>query len=104
MQRGALALGQPRVDRHRGRAEQQAAVQRHDEGSPGASASATGSPRRDAAHVQRARGADRAQQQLAVGDRLAGRLDGDAVGAAPGGACEPVSDVHARAKGNLTAP
>ena len=90
----ALALGEPRVDGHRGSAEQQAAVQRLDERQPGLQHQRDRLPTAHAAHVQRAGGADRAQQQLAVGDRLAGRRDGDAVGMAPRGARQPVSQVH----------
>ena len=52
-------------------------MQRLDEREARARARARRAGRGDAAHVQRARRADRAQQQLAVGDRLAGRLDGD---------------------------
>ena len=90
----ALGPGQPRVDRHDGRAEQQRAVERLDERQPGRQREADGATALDAAHVQRARRAHGAQQQLAVRDRLVGGRDGDAVGMAPCGAREPVAEVH----------
>ncbi len=93
-ERRALALGQPRVDRHDRRAEQQAAVQRLDERQAGVEREADRDAAAHAAHVQRPGRADRAQQQLAVRDRFARVLDRDPVGTAPGGAREPVSEVH----------
>ena len=92
--RGALALGEARVDRDRRRAEQQAAVQRLDEREPGLERQRDRLAAAHAAHVERARRAHRAQQQLAVDDLLSGRLDRDAVGMPPGGGREPVSEVH----------
>ena len=47
-----------------------------------------------AAQMQRAGRADRAEQQLAVGDLLVTQLDRDPLGAAPGGAGEPMAEVH----------
>jgi naphthoate synthase len=54
--------------------------------------------------VERPGGSHRAQQQLAVRDRLAGRFGGDAIGAAPSGAGEPVSEVHAEGERLMSPP
>ena len=60
--RGALARGQPRVDRHGGRAEQQAAVERLDERQARLERERDRLAAAHAAHVQRARRADGAQR------------------------------------------
>jgi hypothetical protein len=78
--RGALAGGQARVGGYDGRAEQQAAVQRLDERQAVLQREPDGLAAPDPADVERPGRADGAQQQLAVRDRLVGRLDGDPVG------------------------
>ena len=90
----ALALREPRVDRHRGRAEDQAAVERLEEREPGLEQQRDRLAAARPAEVQGARRTHRAQQQLAVRDLLVARRDRDALGAAPGGAREPMAEVH----------
>ena len=96
---GALALGEPQVDRHGGRAQEQAAVDGGHERPAGRQRDpdAVAGPR--AAQHEPPRRAGRGQQQLVVGQPLVGRLERDAVGTARGGAGEPGTDFHAQAKG-----
>jgi hypothetical protein len=77
-----------------GRAEDQAAVERLEERQPGLERQRDRLAAGRAAQVQGARRPHRTEQQLAVRDLLAARGDRDALGAAPGGAREPMAEVH----------
>ena len=92
-----LADAQARVHGDHRRAQQQAAVQDLGEGRARLEREGDPRPAADRPAVQRARRPHRAQEQLAVGDRLAGRLHGDPVRAPAHGARQPVSEVHVRA-------
>ena len=91
----ALALAEPQVDRHGGRAQQQAAVDGGHERPPGRQRDPDAVAGPGAAQHEPARRAGRGQQQLVVGQPLVGRLERDAVGAARGGAGEPGTEFHA---------
>ena len=79
-------------------------MQRLDEGDAGLERERHAVARRDGAEVQR--GGARAPRAAAARGRSAAvrRLDGDAVGPAPGRAGEPVPEVHRAARLDVAAP
>ena len=90
----ALARGEPRVDGHGRRAQQQAGVQGDDERAARRQRERDAVAGRGAAPDEPRRPARGGQQQLAVREALLRRLQRDGVGAARGCAREPGIDLH----------
>jgi hypothetical protein len=90
----ALALGEPEVDRHGGRPQQQAGVDGDDEGAPRRQRDPDAVTRLGAARYEPAGPARRGDQELVVGQPLLGGLERQRARAPRGCAGEPGFDLH----------